>query len=535
MIDVLIIGAGGAGLNAAIWAKKSGAKVSVYNKNFPTNSTTSQAQGGMNAVVYSDVDKIQFHIEDTLKSAHGLGNPKTIKYLCENAKESVLWLDSIGVPFSKTEDGRFAQRKLGASKYKRSCYSSDYTGLKIIHTLRDYAETIGVEFVNEQYLLNLISNQKSVSGATFLDVKTSKIKKVLAKKVILATGGFGEIYNGFCTNSSANTGDGVAIALRAGVKLSNLEFVQFHPTTLEHSSVLISESARAEGGLLVNSDGERFVEELGQRDVVARAIFKQIEKGKKVYLDMRHLGVEKILEEMPQERALAFEFEGLKMESELIPIKPSAHYTMGGINVNENCETTLKNLFAVGECSDAGIHGANRLGGNSLLEIITMGKLAGINATKDLENFEICDIKSEEQLEKDTKMIQNLFNSKEITNFYTNKELIGKIFYNDVGLFREEEKLEVALEFVKKTQVALKNQAIADKSRVYNKNLVEFLEFKNMIELSEAVVVSAIARQESRGAHFRIDYPQEDSNFNTNSIVYQSGEYLSIYFEKVIK
>ncbi len=534
MIDVLIIGSGGAGLTAAIWAKKNGASVAIYNKNYPTNATTSQAQGGINAVMYDGIDDSSLHIEDTLRSAHKLGNKKTIKYLCENAKEAVSWLDCIGVPFSKTEDGHFAQRKLGASKYQRSCHSSDYTGLKIIHTLRDYAQSLGIEFINEHYLLNLICENEAVVGALFLDIKNGEVKEVGAKSVILATGGFGELYNGFCTNSSANTGDGLAVALRAGAKLGNLEFIQFHPTTLEHSSVLISESARAEGGKLVTNDGERFVDELGPRDEVARAIFAQIQNGKKVFLDMRHLGLAKIMEEMPQERALAYEFEGLKMEDEPICIKPSAHYTMGGIKVDENCQTSLKNLFACGECADAGIHGANRLGGNSLAEIIVFGKLAGTNAAKNALNSEIFNL-NDEAIEKEKNKIKQIIETKSECNFYDNKELMGKIFYDDVGLFRDEPKLLIALEFVRKCKVDHSRCAIADKSTKYNKNLVEYLEFENMLELAEAVVLSAIARKESRGAHYRVDFPNETQNFDANSIVCKKDDFLEIVFEKVEK
>ena len=516
MIDVLVIGAGGAGLSAAIWAKKNGAKVAVYSKAYPTNSATAQAQGGIN-VALSQNDSVDIHIEDTLKSSHDLGDSSSIAKLCENGREAFLWLDSIGVPFSKTEDGEFAQRKLGASKIKRTCYSSDYTGLKIIHTLYDYAIGLGIEFYNEKFLLQLLKDNEydnCVKGALFLDIKTSETKEVLAKSVVLATGGFSRIYGDFCTNTTLNSGDGICAALGAGTKVSNLEFIQFHPTTLAHSSILISESARAEGGYLVNSKNERFVNELGQRDEVARAIYRQIEQGEKVYLDLRHLGLEKIQEDMPQEMALALEFEGLKMDSDLIPIKPSAHYTMGGIKINKNCQTNLANLFACGECSDASIHGANRLGGNSLLEIVVFGKIAGEESAKNA-------LKNEFKYEKknSTDIIEDILKLDSSENFYEIKSKFHEIFYKNVGLFRNEEDLKETLENIEAMQKRLDAIGIADKSRVYNRSLIDYLEFKNMLKLAYAVTLSARFRKESRGAHCRVDFAEEDFAYQKNTIL----------------
>lgn len=536
MTDVLIIGSGGAGLSAAIWAKKNGAKkVTIINKQFPTNASTAGAQGGINGVLYQEFDSVELHIEDTIKSSSNLANPKSVKLLCENAKDTILWLDSIGVAFSKTEDGKFAQRKLGASKYNRTSYCSDYTGLKIIHSLYDYALYIGVEFINEHYLLNLISDQKEVSGATFLDIKTAEVIEIFAKSVILATGGYSEIFNGFSTNSSASTGDGLSVAIRAGAQLTNLEFIQFHPTTLKHSSILISESARAEGGYLVNSDGERFIDELSTRDQVARAVYAQLEKGNEVYLDVRHLGVEKIKEDMPQERALAYEFEALMMESDLIPIKPSAHYSMGGIKTDINTKTSLKNLFACGECADVGIHGANRLGGNSLLEIISFGKIAGINASLNANNNTKDITKESEQYISDKNFIQGVYYFPNRINFYDRKEFMGKIFYRNIGLFRTDLNMKAVLQHIRQWQKELPFMGISDKNKIYNKNLVEFIEFGNMLELSEAIVVSAISRCESRGAHFRVDYPEQNPSFEMNSISYKADGVLAVDFIKVEK
>ena len=522
MLDVLVIGAGGSGLSAAIWAKKSGANVAVYSKSYPTNSATCQAQGGIN-VALSDEDSTKLHIDDTFRSSHNLGSIENIEILCSRAKEAFLWLDSIGVPFSKTDDASFAQRKLGASKIKRTCYSSDYTGLKIIHTLYDYALSLNIDFFNEKYLLNLIHEDNSIKGAVFLDIRTSKIEKVFAKSTILATGGFSRLYGDFCTNTTLNTGDGISSALKAGAQISNMEFIQFHPTTLLHSSILISESARAEGGYLINSKNERFVNELGQRDEVARAIYKQIENGETVYLDLRHLGLEKIQEDMPQERALVLEFEGLKIESELVPIKPSAHYTMGGIKIDKNCQTNLQNLFACGECSDASIHGANRLGGNSLLEIIVFGKIAGENGAKNaLEHEFKCEDASQPSV------VENILNLNSDENFYDLKQEFHKLFYRNVGLFRNEDDLEYALQAIEEIEKKVENIGIADKSKTYNKTLIDYLEFKNMLILAKAVILSANFRKESRGAHCRIDFEGEAEEYQRNTILKYENEIFQV-------
>jgi len=277
MLDILIIGSGGAGLSSALSAKEQGASVLVFGKSYPTASQTSMAQGGINAPLGNVTpDTIQAHIDDTLKSAHGLCNVEMVKEVCQDAPNTIEWLEKLGVPFDRTSEGNVAQRQLGGASSKRACYAQDYTGLKILHTLYDTCLKEDIEMVEEYFLLNLIVENKSVLGATFLDVVTGEVKEILAKKTILATGGYGGLYKNFTTNSEGATGDGVASVLRAGGVVSDMEFVQFHPTALKGSSTLISESARGEGGYLVNGKGERFVDELLPRDVVARAIFEQV-------------------------------------------------------------------------------------------------------------------------------------------------------------------------------------------------------------------------------------------------------------------
>ena len=279
MIDVLIIGSGGAGLTAALAAKQMDASVVVVGKAYPTNSQTSMAQGGMNAALGNvGEDHIGSHIEDTIKSARGLCDEDMVRQMCADAPKTIQWLDAIGVPFSRLDNGKsgidtVAQRQMGGASAKRACYAQDYTGLKILHTLYDTCLKEEIDFLDEHCLLNLITLEGTVKGATFLDIRTGEVKQINAKSVIIATGGYGSLYHGYTTNAYGSTGDGIAAVLRAGGAISDMEYIQFHPTALKSSSILISESARGEGGYLVNSEGERFIDELKPRDVVARAIF----------------------------------------------------------------------------------------------------------------------------------------------------------------------------------------------------------------------------------------------------------------------
>ena len=541
MIDILIIGSGGAGLTAALKAKEEGLNVLVLSKTYATHSQTCQAQGGINAELINNPnentkehDSIEDFINDTYKASHKLGKLKNIKTLCTNSKETISWLDSIGVPFSKDKNNHIAQRKFGGTKAKRTCYSSDYTGLKILHTLYDQCIKEGIEFLNEHLLLNLIVEKDQVKGVTALNILDSKVIEIASKCVILASGGYAGLYHNFTTNSYASTGDGIALAFRAGAKISNMEFIQFHPTALENKNILISESARGEGGYLVDEKGTRFIDELKPRDEVARAIFEKNQKKEKVYLDLRHLGKEKINEIMPQERRLVYDFLKLKMEEDLIPINPSAHYTMGGILTNEETETSIKNLFACGECSQSGIHGANRLGGNSLLEITTFGKIAGLNAAKRSKDILTYNKPTNQQFEKDKKKIEEYFTKDKKNDFYEIKKELGKLFFNKVGLFREEEELQEALDYVNIKEKEIETYSIDDKSKIYNKNLIDLLEFRNSLTLCKAIIKSAQERKESRGAHFRNDFKEEKEEFDKISICVLKNDRLELSFEDVL-
>ncbi|MFA6196151.1 MAG: FAD-dependent oxidoreductase [Sulfurimonas sp.] len=534
--DVLIIGAGGAGLVAAIHAHEAGAKVKIITKEYPTRSQTSMAQGGINAALANaSEDSVEAHVQNTLKSAHGLANEESVRFMCEQAPTAVHWLDSIGVCFSRTKDAKIAQRTLGGASAPRACYAQDYTGLKILHTLYDRVLACGIEILSERYLLDIITNTDKYNkpyacGATVLNIRTGEVEAYESASVIVATGGYSRIFGKHSTNAVGTTGDGIAAAIRVGARLSDMEFIQFHPTALKNSSILISESARGAGGHLLNSKGERFTNELAPRDEVARAIHNEIEKGENVFLDIRHLGEAFIDEELPQERKLAILYENVDPVYELIPIKPVAHYTMGGIEVDKNSQTKLEGLFAVGECANHRVHGANRLGGNSLLELVVFGKQAGKSATEYAKKF---------TKTIDTTLQTNSANNfitdvKQFTNqidFYQKREFIGNIFYNNAGISRDEMGLKAVLDAVLQIQKELPIMGPKDKSKVYNTNLVEFIEFGNMVELCEIILVCAMSRNESRGAHFRVDKPQEnDSAYKAHTITWKENDVLCADF-----
>ncbi|MBI3873637.1 MAG: FAD-dependent oxidoreductase [Arcobacter sp.] len=517
MYDVVIVGSGGAALSCAIVAKQRGLSVMVVSKSSITSSQTSQAQGGINCVL-SENDSVETHISDTLRSSAGLGNEDTIRLMCENGKETIDWLDKLGVPFSRDENNGIAQRKLGGASHKRACYSSDYTGLKILHTLYDTAIKLGIEMLEHCMLLDLIKDGNDIFGITYLEIKTSQIKQITASNTVIATGGYSGVYHGFTTNSKDTTGDGIMAGFRAGVELENMEFVQFHPTALKTRFTLISESARGEGGFLVTKDEKRFVDELLPRDVVAREIYKKLQSNEDVFLDIRHLGYEKILHLLPQEYKLILKFTLLKMDKDLIPITPATHYTMGGLKCDKDSKTSLNGLYVIGEASSNGVHGANRLGGNSLLEIVSFGKklgekLWGKDTSKNI-GFDT--------LQKNTSFISQLFENKSQLDFYSYRKKLGEIMFENVGLFRSNETLMIAYDYVEFLIDNIDKFGLEDKSKVFNTNLCELLEFKNMIFCAKAIILSAKNRCESRGSHYREDFIDLSTEFKHSTLLHNN-------------
>ncbi len=530
--DILIIGSGGAGLSAALRAKDENANVLVVSEGYPTRSQTCMAQGGINAALGNvGEDSVTSHIKDTLKASGGIASQKMIVQLCSDAPKSVKWLESIGVPFSRTSDQKIAQRRLGGASGKRACYSQDYTGLKILHTLYDQALKSQIAFLHEHFLLDLSVVDNQVNGAIFYNIRNGEIVSISAKSVIMATGGYSAIYHGYTTNTNQSTGDGQAVAFRAGAKLSDMEFMQFHPTGLKGSGILISESARGAGGKLLNSKGEQFVDELKPRDEVSRAMWVQMQKGEELFLDIRHLGEAFIDENIPQERKLCLTYAGIDPVYELISVVPVAHYSMGGIWVDENLKSSIEGLFAVGECANAHVHGSNRLGGNSLLEIISFGRKAGESAFSYAKSKEPIEVSSD-ITKKNRAFIDTILASENSVDFYSKRTFLGELFYKNAGIIKEEMLLKEVLKAVQKNHQKLDQMGVVDHGNMYNTNLIERIKFGNMLTLSEVMLHSAIDRKESRGAHYRKGYPDRLEAYEKESIAILKNGKTQITFQK---
>ncbi len=510
-LDLLIIGSGISGLSAALSAKEEGANILVVTKAIPTKNNSVMAQGGINAALGNvEPDSIKDHIKDTIKSAHGLANKEMVELLCSEAIDAIEFLEQIGVPFSRIDGANsplksIAQRKLGGASSKRACYAQDYTGLKILHTLLDSVINSNILLRDGLFLLELIKNsQDEVCGALFFNFNSGEIEPIYAKRVLLATGGFGGVY-AKNTNSYGSSGDGIAAALRAGGVVSNMEFVQFHPTSLKGSNILISESARGEGGYLVNSNNERFVDELAPRDVVTKAVFEQIKMENRVFLDLRHIGKERLHKLMPQELKIIKTYTNLDATTELIEIEPAVHYTMGGVDINSNFEVNrLNGCFGVGECSNSKVHGANRLGGNSLLEAVAFGRVGAKRALS-------CNGSKIEDKEFNYNLPIKEDRSKDI---FRAKKALGEILNNKVGVIRDNDGLLSALDEIESLDI---NSLSVSGELKYNSNLIELLELKNSYTLAVALIKSALWRKESRGAHIRSDYPKKSVEFEKDS------------------
>ncbi|MFC1647467.1 FAD-binding protein [Patescibacteria group bacterium] len=511
--DILIVGGGGAGLRAALeCCNNENLKVCVISKVHPLRSQTCMAQGGMNAAINGSTDA---HIKDTIKGGDDLSDEEAVKLFCEKAPEAVYELEKMGMIFSRNDDGKISQRAFGGNSEVRTCYSRDYTGHNLMTTLYTECLKNEVEFLNEWFVQSLIVEDKIVKGVNAFDIASGEFYEIHAKAVILATGGAGQIYRN-TVNAVISTGDGMALAFRAGCGLRDIEFVQFHPTTLHHKPLLISEGTRGEGAHLINKDGERFVKELAPRDIVSRAIEKEIEEGRgidgAVHLDLRHLDKEVILGKLSQIHKICLEFANLDCTKEPILVKPGVHYMMGGIAVNIDSETEIKGLFAAGECACIGIHGANRLGGNSLMETVVFGKHVGEKALEFADNEARKSIKEHSEPPK--------FDNEGNENPYKLKQELQTEMLINAGLFRNHESLTKGLECVKKFQKRYKSISIPN-NKNYNFALYEAFELKNMLDIAQAILESGLKRQESRGAHYRTDYPERDDiKFKEHSLIY---------------
>ena len=534
--DVLVIGGGLAGLRAAIEAHDHGADTAVISKVYPMRSHSVAAQGGINAALGNapgaDSDSWHDHAFDTVKGAVYLADQDAVEVLCREAPQAVTELEHWGTVFSRDDEGKIAQRPFGGAGMPRTCYAADRTGHNLMNTLFEQATARGIKFYNEYFVTSLIVQDQTCYGCITIDIPTGKIYGFASGSLILATGGYGRTYER-STNSLINTADGLALAYRCGAALKDMEFVQFHPTTLYGSNILISEGARGEGGYLINSAGERFMSkyapkagELAPRDVVARSIMSEIGEGfgfegEYVHLDLRHLGADIINNRLPGIRQIALDFANLDPVDVPIPVQPGQHYSMGGIDVNIEGETGLEGLFAVGECACISVHGANRLGGNSLLDGVVFGKIVGRKACRyEVEKASFTAVKSA-LAEKEARLNELAKNKGE--DGLTLLQEMKKIMFCRFGIYRDKQGMEEGLLELNKLRQRYNEANLPYKGKSFNQALIRFLELGYMLEVAGTIAISAAERKESRGSHFRTDYPEcNDNEYLMHSTVTQA-------------
>jgi succinate dehydrogenase / fumarate reductase flavoprotein subunit len=529
--DVLIVGAGCAGMRAAIEAFDAGADVAVISKIHPTRSHSGAAEGGINAALgNASEDDPEKHAFDTVKGSDYLGDQDAIQALCDDAPGDVYELEHWGAVFSRTEDGRIAQRPFGAAGEPRTAYAADITGHVLVHVLYEQMMKRDVRAYEEWFAWKLVEADGRCQGVICWDLLNGGLKLVGAKTVILCTGGAGRLYTG-TTNAYSCTGDGMAMALRLGVPLKDMEMMQFHPTTLSPSGVLITEGCRGEGAYLLNSEGERFLKnyapnamELASRDVISRAEQIEIDEGRgvngNVLLDLRHLGADRIIERLHGTRELSMVFAGVDPIHEPIPVRPGSHYHMGGVDTDLVGKTSLEGLYAAGECACVSVHGANRLGGNALMETVTFGRRAGRAAAEwALANTVVAP--PEAALADAERELGELLGRTEGERPHAVRDEMASSMHENFGVFRREEQMREQGEIIAGLRERYGRIVVEDKGDVFNNDLTQALELGFLLELAACMVEAGLARKESRGAHARpYDYPErDDANFMKHTLV----------------
>jgi succinate dehydrogenase flavoprotein subunit len=522
--DVVVVGAGLAGMRAAIEASRYGVDVGVVSKLHPTRSHSGAAEGGINAALgNAGEDSPEKHTFFTVKGSDYLGDQDAIAVMCEEGPGDIYELEHMGAVFSRMEDGRIAQRPFGAGGAPRTAYAADITGHVLLHVLYEQLVKSGVTVYEEWFALDLVTDGDRCVGLTAWDLLRGGVQGVEAGAVIMATGGLGRIYRG-TTNAYACTGDGMSMAWRAGVPLKDMEFMQFHPTTLKANGVLITEGCRGEGGYLRNAEGDRFMfnyapnaGELASRDVVSRSEQTEIDEGRGVdgcvLLDLTHLGARKIMTVLHGSRELAMDYAGVDPIEEPIPVRPGSHYHMGGIDADMWGRTVMPGLYAAGECACVSVHGANRLGGNSLLETVVFGRRSGAAAAQDVRSNGAGAIFSPSAVRVAERRIRHLLYNFDGVRPHVLRDELADTMYENAGIFRSAEKLDQCKADVNELRERYKDGmgvVIQDKSRTFNSDLIQALELGSMIEMADCLVTGAIARTESRGAHSRLDYPERD-------------------------
>ncbi|ELZ48660.1 succinate dehydrogenase or fumarate reductase, flavoprotein subunit [Halorubrum coriense DSM 10284] len=590
--DVVVVGAGGAGLRAAIAAQEAGADVAMVSKLHPVRSHTGAAEGGINAAL-RDADSWQDHAYDTMKGSDYLGDAPAVEALCQESPEEVIRLEHWGMPFSREDDGRVSQRPFGGLSFPRTTYAGAETGHQMLHTMYEQVVKRGITVYDEWHVMDLAVTdeddpaERTCHGVVAYDIQSGEISGFRAENgVILATGGMGQVFD-HTTNAVANTGDGVAMAYRAGVPMEDMEFIQFHPTTLPSTGVLISEGVRGEGGILYNSEGERFMfehgyanndGELASRDVVSRAELTEVNEGRGiedeyVHLDMRHLGEERILDRLENILHLAEDFEGADGLTEPMPVKPGQHYAMGGIETNEFGETVIDGLYAAGECACASVHGANRLGGNALPELIVFGKRAGRHAAgEEMGEAEIETGRSGDwqpadyefgvevgetggsgtaaadggavvtdaesvlggAVDRAQERVDELL-SRKGRNHAEIRSAVQETMTGNVNVFREEGRLEETLGDLREAREAYKDVAVSDPSRTFNTDLIHTIETRNILDLAEALTMGALAREEFRGAHWRKEHQErKDQDWLKHTLISWNDGEPELWYKPVV-
>ncbi len=554
--DVVVVGAGGAGLMAGLYASRT-AKTAVISKLYPTRSHTGAAQGGISAALGNlEEDRVEWHTYDSVKGSDYLGDQDAIQFMCEEAPQAILELEHMGLPFDRTPDGRISQRPFGGhtnnetgKPVRRACHAADRTGHMILQTLYQQCLKNNVTFYDEYQVLDLLLVNGKAAGAVAVELSTGELHTFHAKAVIFATGGHGRIFE-VTSNAYAYTGDGAAIFLRRGLPLEDMEFFQFHPTGIYKLGILITEGVRGEGGVLINGAGERFmpkyaptVKDLASRDVISRAIYTEIREGRGVngqnyvYLDVRPESVikyaaldgrtnpdgspytitgEEVLAKLPDIIDFCRVYLGVDPITQMMPIQPTAHYTMGGIPTNKYGEvvidsqnTVFPGLYAAGECACVSVHGANRLGTNSLLDLVVFGKYAGLKAAEYVKNADWQELPADAEADSRSRF-EALGNGSGRENAFDISTEMKKVMFEDVGIYRSEKGMQAALEKVRELKERFKHVRVTDTGRIFNTELLNAWELGNMLDIAEVVTECALNRTESRGGHSREDYPDRD-------------------------